>query len=112
MRNEQGEKESKQISKLLDLYDNCTDIFNALNLSYEKISNMPGKEYEKIYSLMEMIKAKRIKRLRKKLKDNKTITIEIIQYSKAPQKFLIEYNEFVDKSGIPTKWEYFITKGE
>lgn len=86
----------QEVKKLKSMLKTTTDyelLHNSLELIYERISNQPDKDYSNKYSITDIFLGKTIKMI-KKHKKGTGVVFEIGQYEKAPNGFVIIYNEF------------------
>lgn len=112
--NKNTRAETKRLKGILKIARSTKDIYNALDLVYERISNQPKKEYSKKYGLAEILKSKTLKEFKKEFYYNSTIflgeaILEVVAYEQAPQGITILYNEF-NQLGEQVKFEIFIIK--
>lgn len=112
--NKQTKQEIRKLKKIMRIAHDMQDIYIALDLIYERISNHPEQEYSKKYGLAEILKSKTLKEFKKEFYYNSTrflggAILEVVAYKQAPQRITILYNEF-NNIGEQVRFEIFILK--
>ncbi len=103
--NKHIKEELRRLEIILDQIECPNDAYLLIGYFYEQISNKPEMNYEATYDLGEILQAKTIKYIEKVLTPKDAVVLEIIKYKKAPNGYLIIYNEFNDSR--QTKLEIF-----
>lgn len=100
----------KQIKQVFKLARDEEQIYQSMEILYNRISNKPYKRFAKKYNLQEILKAQTIKILtyQPNKKIGNGVVVEFVNYAKAPNNLAMLYNEF--KNGLQTKLEIYITK--
>lgn len=104
-------EEIARLKKIVKESESCEQLKDTLDILYTRISNVRNKGYKEKYNIVEICKNKTIKEIEKLFKNKYSVSVELVEYDKEKCGFLIIYNEF-DSKNYPTKWEFYILKGE
>lgn len=83
----------KRLKLMLKTTQDLDLLHKSLDIIYERISNNTDKDYSKQYSITDIFLGKTIKTI-KKYRKGTGVVFEISQYEKAPNGFVIIYNQF------------------
>ena len=86
----------QEITRLKSMLKTTTDydlLHGSLEIVYERITNHKDKDYSSQYSVTDIFHGKTIKTI-KKHKKGTGVVFEILLYDKAPNAFVIIYNQF------------------
>ena len=86
----------QEIKRLKSMLKTTTDydlLHGSLEIVYERITNHKDKDYSSQYSVTDIFLGKTIKMIKKHRKGT-GVVFEISQYDKAPNGFVIIYNQF------------------
>lgn len=100
----------KQIKQVFKLAKNEGQIYQSMEILYNRISNKPYKRFTKKYNLQEILTAPTIKLLtyQPNKKIGNGVVVEFVNYEKTPNNLAMLYNEF--ENTIQTKLEIYITR--
>lgn len=100
----------KQVKQIFKIAKNEDQIYQSMEILYNRISNKPYKRFTKKYNLQEILTAPTIKLLtyQPNKKIGNGVVIEFVNYAKAQNNLAMLYNEF--ENAIQTKLEIYITK--
>ena len=86
----------QEITRLKEMLKTTTDydlLHKSLEIVYERITNHKDKDYSSKYNITDIFLGKTIKMIKKHRKGT-GVVFEISQYDKAPNGFVIIYNQF------------------
>ena len=92
MLSKEFKNEVKRIKELAKKVNTVQEVHNALDIIYNRISNVKGKDSE--YDIIDIFKCKTIKEYKIKKEKNKSVIFEFVNYPKVADCFLFIYNEF------------------
>ena len=103
--------EKSKIKNFMSYCLSAKQFRDVMETLYERITNNKGKGYAEKYNVVEICNKKTFKEIKKKFKDKTSVVVEFVEMESELNGFLLIYNEY-DEKNIPTKWEFYILKGE